>query len=143
MKGEQMPTRALDLDIKDIKKWLSAFTIPVVIFAFSAWRRAEECGAMKELLEQLGQKPEYRDDVLFCLVNLDDGYGDILRPIGINDTPHIKIFLRGEEKGSSTCAGTGRGIIDRLNILLDPSRRHLARRAFVIVTAGGESPFTP
>lgn len=136
-----MSIHVLDSNISDIKGWLSKITIPVVILAFSSWRRVEKCMAMKEFFESLAQKPEYKDGVLFSWANLDDGCGDALRSIGIIDTPHVKIFIRGEEKGSFIDVSTGEGIVTLLNILLNPSKYHhsVGKK---LVAHGEKSPFS-
>ena len=139
-----MPLQQLDFQRsggRTLKGWLAPVSLPIVILAWSDWRRKADCEEMMRTIEALSKDPKYSKHVIFYWFNPDDD-GDSCNELSIHDTPCVVLYKSGQEVAKFTTASSKSGIMHQLDILLDPSKRHLTR-ASAAATARGVSTFTP
>ena len=111
-----------------LRTWLSQVSIPVVILAWSDWRRKADCEEMMKVIEDLASDPKYSNAVLFYWFNPDED-GPAFGDLSINDTPCAVIFKNGQEVAKFTSASSKDAITYQLSILLDPTRGHTSSPA--------------
>lgn len=106
-----------------LKDWLSQISMPVVIFAWSDWRKKAECEVMKQGIEIIAGMKKYSNSVIFYWLNADE-HGDICRELSIGDTPCVVVLKNGKEIIKFSSATSGSGLMHHLDNLLDPVRNH-------------------
>lgn|GEM_PF-6990629 len=108
---------------KPPKEWLSPISIPVVIFAFSDWRRKADCDEMMRVIQALAAEPKYARTVSFYWFDPDES-GTIFRDLSFIDTPCVVVIKDGKEIVRFTSASSKCAMTHHLDHLLDPVRNH-------------------
>lgn len=122
-----MDLRELDISLlngRDFQVWISSFSMPVVILVQSSNFNRAKCQTAFQLLKEISQRPEFRDNVMFLWFDADE-CGDLCKMLSVVRVPTITIHRSGKEVvrfPDSVGAGT---IIQRLHIMTDPARNHL------------------
>lgn len=105
------------------RDWLSPILMPVVILVRSGNFNRAKCQTALQLLEEVSQKPEFRDDVMFLHFDADE-CSDFCRTLSVARFPTITVYRNGREIvrfPNDVSVGT---IIQRLHIITDPARNH-------------------
>ena len=121
-----MSLRELDASLlngQDLRSWLFQISMPIVILVRSGNFNRIKCQSVLQMLEEISQKPEFRDVVIFLHFDADE-YFDFCKTISVMRVPTIIIYRTGKEIirfSDGVNAGT---IIQQLHIITDPVRNH-------------------